>query len=93
MSKFEQQRREKLRKMRDFQIDPYGGRFEDVTAAETAKAGFVEGQEEQRARCAGRIVLLRDIGEAVISADFDPETLRSMLQDMERMPTAALQTG
>ena len=40
-----------------------------------------------------RLVLLRDIGDAVISADFDPEILRSMLQDMERMPTAALQTG
>jgi lysyl-tRNA synthetase class 2 len=65
MSKFEQQRREKLRKMRDFQIDPYGGRFEDVTAAEAAKDGYVDGQEGQRVRCAGRIVLLRDIGKLI----------------------------
>ena len=39
-----------------------------------------------------RLVLLRDIGDAVISADFDPAALRAMLVEMERMPTAALQT-
>ncbi len=65
MSKFEQQRREKLRKIRDCQVDPYGGRFNDVMAAETVKAGFKDGQEGQRARCAGRIVLLRDIGKLI----------------------------
>ena len=47
MSKFEQQRREKLQKIRDCQIDPYGGRFDDVMSAETAKAGYVDGREDQ----------------------------------------------
>lgn len=65
MSKFEQQRREKLQKLRDFQIDPYGGRFDDVISADAAKAGFVDGREDLRACCAGRIVLLRDIGKLI----------------------------
>ncbi|MBL7215313.1 MAG: lysine--tRNA ligase [Phycisphaerae bacterium] len=65
MSKFEQQRREKLQKIREYQIDPYGGRFDDVISAEAAKAGYVDGQEDQYARCAGRIVLLRDIGKLI----------------------------
>ena len=53
MSKFEQQRREKLQKIREFQVDPYGGRFDNVVSAETAKAGYVDGREDQRTRCAG----------------------------------------
>ena len=65
MSKFEQQRREKLQKIREFDVDPYGGRFEGAVAAETIKAGFVEDQEDQRACAAGRIVLLRDIGKLI----------------------------
>ncbi len=65
MSKFEQQRREKLQKIRDFKVDPYGGRFENTISAETAKAGYVDDKEGQRACCAGRIVLLRDIGKLI----------------------------
>ena len=63
--KFEQQRREKLQKIKDFDIDPYGGRFDRVAFAETTKAGFVDDQEGQTACCAGRIVLLRDIGKLI----------------------------
>ena len=63
--KFEQQRREKLQKIIDLDIDPYGGRFENVTCAETVKADFVDDKEDQRACCAGRIVLLRDIGKLI----------------------------
>ncbi|MHC4551459.1 MAG: OB-fold nucleic acid binding domain-containing protein [Planctomycetota bacterium] len=64
-NKFEQQRREKLAKIREFDVDPYGGRFEGAVAAETIKDGFVDDQEGQRACCAGRIVLLRDIGKLI----------------------------
>ncbi len=65
VNKFEQQRREKLQKIRDFEVDPYGGRFEGAVPAETVKDGFVDDQEGQRACCAGRIVLLRDIGKLI----------------------------
>ncbi len=40
-----------------------------------------------------RLVLLHGIGEAVISSDFDPDALRSMLEEITRIPTASLQTG
>ena len=65
MSKFEQQRRQTLQKIREYKVDPYGGRFEDVTAAEAVKAAYVDDKEGQRACCAGRIVLLRDIGKLI----------------------------
>jgi lysyl-tRNA synthetase class 2 len=65
MSKFERQRRQKLQKIRQFNVDPYGGRFDNAVAAERVKAGYVDGREGQQARCAGRIVLLRDIGKLI----------------------------
>jgi lysyl-tRNA synthetase class 2 len=63
--KFEQQRREKLKKIKEFDVDPYGGRFEGAACAEDLKAGYVDDQEGQQACCAGRIVLLRDIGKLI----------------------------
>ena len=65
MDKFEQQRREKLQKIREYQVDPYGGCFENVVAAQTVRAGYVDDKEGQYARCAGRIVLFRDIGKLI----------------------------
>ena len=65
MSKFEQQRREKLQKIREYEVDPYGGCFEKVVAAETVKAEYIDDKEGQRGRCAGRIVLFRDIGKLI----------------------------
>lgn len=64
-SKFEQRRQEKLDLIKNLGIDPYGGRFEAAEAAEDTKKRFVEGDETQRAKCAGRIVLLRDIGKLI----------------------------
>jgi lysyl-tRNA synthetase, class II len=63
--KFEQQRQEKLSKLQALGLDPYGFRYDDVEAAEAVKARFQDEQEGQRARCAGRIVLLRDIGKLI----------------------------
>jgi len=63
--KFEQQRQEKLSKLEALGLDPYGFRYDDVEAAEAVKARFQDEQEGQRARCAGRIVLLRDIGKLI----------------------------
>ena len=65
VDKFEQQRREKLQKVLEFEIDPYGGRYEDVVSAQTVKVGYTDEQEGTRACCAGRIVLLRDIGKLI----------------------------
>lgn len=64
-NKFEQQRREKLEKMRQLGKDPYGGRTDGIQSAESVKAAYVDDREGQRARCAGRIVLLRDIGKLI----------------------------
>jgi lysyl-tRNA synthetase class 2 len=64
-NKFEQQRREKLQKIRELGHDPFGGRFDGVCPAETVKSSFVDDTPDQRARVAGRIVLLRDIGKLI----------------------------
>jgi len=63
--RFEQQRQEKLSRIAALGIDPYGSRYDDVEPAASAKARYKEGDESQRARCAGRIVLLRDIGKLI----------------------------
>ena len=63
--RFEQQRREKLSRIKESGVDPYGGRYEGAEAAADIKAGFKEDDDTQQARCAGRIVLLRDIGKLI----------------------------
>ncbi len=63
--RFERQRQEKLSAIRQMGIDPYGGRYDDTTPAAEIKSGYKEGDESQRAKCAGRIVLLRDIGKLI----------------------------
>lgn len=63
--KFEQQRQEKLSQLQTLGIDPYGSRYDGAEPAETVKARFKDEEEGQRARCAGRIVLLRDIGKLI----------------------------
>lgn len=64
-NKFEQQRREKLEKIRRLGIDPYGQRFDGTQPAQTVKSAYVDDQEGQQAQCSGRIVLLRDIGKLI----------------------------
>jgi lysyl-tRNA synthetase class 2 len=64
-SKFERQRQEKLSRIREFGIDPYGGRYEGAEQAGDIKGRFKEGDESQQAKCAGRIVLMRDIGSLI----------------------------
>jgi lysyl-tRNA synthetase class 2 len=61
-NKFEQQRREKRQKIEQMGIDPYGRRMEESQATQAVKAQYEEGK---KARCAGRIVLLRDIGKLI----------------------------
>jgi len=63
--RFEQQRQEKLARIAALGIDPYGARYDDVEPAASVKARYKEEDESQRARCAGRVVLLRDIGKLI----------------------------
>jgi lysyl-tRNA synthetase class 2 len=60
LNKFEQQRREKRQKIEQLGVDPYGGRMEEPMSAQSVKSAYEEGK---KTRCAGRIVLLRDIGK------------------------------
>jgi lysyl-tRNA synthetase class 2 len=63
--RFEQARQEKLHAIKQMGIEPYGGRYDGAEAAADVKARFKDGEEGQKAKCAGRIVLLRDIGKLI----------------------------
>ena len=63
--KFESQRLAKLSAIRELGLDPYGGRYKDVEPAAQVKERFKDGDDSQQAKCAGRIVLLRDIGRLI----------------------------
>ncbi|MHC4558924.1 MAG: lysine--tRNA ligase [Planctomycetota bacterium] len=65
VSKFERQRQEKLSRIKELGIEPYGNRYDDAEPAEDIKSRFKDGDQTQRAKCAGRIVLLRDIGKLI----------------------------
>lgn len=65
VSKFERQRQEKLSRIRELGVEPYGSRYEGAEPAEDIKQRFIDDDDTQRARCAGRIVLLRDIGKLI----------------------------
>ena len=64
-NKLERQREAKLARIREMGVEPYGGRYDDTEAAEGVKCRFKDGDETGQARCAGRIVLLRDIGKLI----------------------------
>ena len=64
-NRFERQRQEKLLSIKESGIEPYGTRFDGAEPAATVKGRFKDGDETQRAKCAGRIVLLRDIGKLI----------------------------
>jgi len=54
-----------LAQIRQLGIDPYGSRYDEAEPADQIKRRFKDGDDTQRARCAGRIVLLRDIGKLI----------------------------
>ena len=64
-NKFEEQRQQKLSVISEMGIDPYGGRYDGSEPADDIKSRFKDGDDSQRAKCAGRIVLLRDIGKLI----------------------------
>jgi len=55
-------RREKLAKLRELGIDPYGARYEVSTTPADLRANFEEGKQ---VKIAGRIIALRDMGKSV----------------------------
>jgi len=65
VSKFERQRQEKLSRIKELGIEPYGNRYQGADPAEDIKSGFKDDDTKQQANCAGRIVLLRDIGKLI----------------------------
>jgi lysyl-tRNA synthetase class 2 len=65
VSKFERQRQEKLSRILELGIEPYGSRYEGAGSAEDTKSVFKDDDTKQQANCAGRIVLLRDIGKLI----------------------------
>lgn len=54
-------RREKLAKLRELGVDPYGARYEVSTTPGELRANFTEGQQ---VKVAGRITALRDMGKS-----------------------------
>ncbi|MHC4344637.1 MAG: lysine--tRNA ligase [Planctomycetota bacterium] len=64
-ARFEQQRHEKLAEIRQLGVEPYGGKYEGTEAAEDVKSRFIDDDPSGQGRCAGRIVLLRDLGKLI----------------------------
>jgi lysyl-tRNA synthetase class 2 len=74
LGRLERQRQEKLGRIKELGIEPYGGRYDGAEPAEDirhrpclreAENGNIISGEEGRAKCAGRVVLLRDIGKLI----------------------------
>ena len=72
--RLERQRQEKLGRIKELGIDPYGGRYDGAESAEDIKQrsclseaenGAIISGEDGTAKCAGRVVLLRDIGKLI----------------------------
>lgn len=72
--RFERQRQEKLSRIKELGVEPYGGRYDGAELAEDirhrpclqgAEKGDIISGAEGKAKCAGRIVLLRDIGKLI----------------------------
>ena len=63
-------RREKLAKMRELGIDPFGGKFETTISPGALKADF---SDEKKVTIAGRLTAIRDMGKSVFATLGDVE--------------------
>ncbi len=63
-------RREKLAKLRELGIDPFGGKFDTTTTPGKLKANF---SDEQPVTIAGRLLAIRDMGKSVFATIGDIE--------------------
>ena len=57
-------RREKLAKLRDLGVDPFGARFDTDTEPGTLRANF---ENDRPVRLAGRLLAIRDMGKSVFA--------------------------
>ncbi len=64
-SEYEQARLEKLVKLRELGVDPYGHRYPDALSLAQIAAKYDPENEEQIVRGAGRIIQMRDIGKLI----------------------------
>ncbi|MCP5538200.1 MAG: lysine--tRNA ligase [Akkermansiaceae bacterium] len=63
-------RREKLAKLRELGIDPFGGKFDTTTTPGRLKADFADNQP---VTIAGRLLAIRDMGKSVFATVGDAE--------------------
>ena len=63
-------RREKLAKLRELGIDPFGGKFDTTTTPGKLKANFAD---DQPVTIAGRLLAIRDMGKSVFATIGDVE--------------------
>lgn len=64
-NEYELARLEKVRKLRELGVDPYGRRYEDAESLSTVVGRFDPDRDDIEVRGAGRVVLLRDIGRLI----------------------------
>ena len=67
LEKVVQDRQVKIEKIRQLGFDPYGRRFDGAESVADILGRFKDGDEGQRARTAGRLILLRDMGKMMFA--------------------------
>ena len=67
LEKVQADRLEKLRRIRELGIEPYGGRYDTAEAIAGILARHEDGAEGQTADAAGRLVLIRDMGRMIFA--------------------------
>jgi len=65
MDKFEQERFDKLQKLREMGIEPYGKRYDNTQPIKSVLDSFAPEQTDTKARAAGRISTIRPHGKTV----------------------------
>jgi lysyl-tRNA synthetase class 2 len=86
IEKLEQQRQQKLERMIELGVDPYGQKYEGTTPAAELKEGYTDEKEGDAACAAGRIVLLRDIGKLIFVTLRDSSGIIQLGLNKKRMP-------
>ena len=67
LEKVQQDRLDKLQKIKALGIDPYGQRYDTAEKIDSVCQRYVEDQEGQEADIAGRLVLIRDMGKLIFA--------------------------
>lgn len=63
MENFEQERLDKLQKLREKRIDPYGKRYDNTQPIKSILDSFVADQDDGKVKAAGRISTMRPHGK------------------------------